>query len=98
MADRRETYAEVLKKQSLKDRKVIIVDDGVATGMTVKAAIKAVKAQGAREIIIAVPVVPQDTYRELMELADDVVAVDCAGFLSGGCRRLLQPFPSSRRR
>ncbi|MDZ7836025.1 MAG: phosphoribosyltransferase family protein [Alkalibacterium sp.] len=83
MADRRETYAKVLKKQSLKDGKVIIVDDGVATGMTVKAAIKAVKAQGAREIIIAVPIVPQDTYRELMELADEVVAVDVPDFFLG---------------
>lgn len=93
MADRRETYAKVLKKQSLKDKKVIIVDDGIATGMTVKAAIKAVKAQGAREVIIAVPVVPQDTYRELMELSDEVVAVAVPDFFLGAVGAYYSHFP-----
>ena len=93
MADRRETYAKVLKKQSLKDKKVIIVDDGIATGMTVKAAIKAVKAQGAREVIIAVPVVPQDTYRELMELSDEVVSVAVPDFFLGAVGAYYSHFP-----
>jgi predicted phosphoribosyltransferase len=50
---------------SLQDAAVVIVDDGVATGATMKAAIKAVRLQRPREILVALPVAPTDTYGEL---------------------------------
>jgi predicted phosphoribosyltransferase len=50
---------------SLQDAVVVIVDDGVATGATVKAAIKAARLQRPREILVALPVAPTDTYAEL---------------------------------
>ncbi|HLN44692.1 MAG: phosphoribosyltransferase [Chloroflexota bacterium] len=59
----------------LRNREVIIVDDGVATGSTLKAAIRLVRNKGARKIIVAVPVGPPDTIRELKKLADQVVAL-----------------------
>jgi putative phosphoribosyl transferase len=44
---------------------VVLVDDGVATGATMKAAIKSARLQRAREILVALPVAPFDTYAEL---------------------------------
>jgi len=66
---------------SLKDREVIVVDDGVATGYTLKAAIMSIRKKGARTTIVAVPVGPPDTVRQLNRLADRVV-----------CLRMPEPF------
>jgi putative phosphoribosyl transferase len=61
-------------------RSVIVVDDGIATGTTLKAAIKALRRRQAGEIVVAVPVAPADT---LAELRGDVDRIHC----------LLQPEP-----
>ena len=53
----------------------ILVDDGLATGSSMRAAVKAVRRRGARRIVVAVPVGPADTVRELARLADEVVCV-----------------------
>lgn len=50
---------------SLENAAVVLVDDGVATGATMKAAIKAARLQRPKEIIVALPVAPTDTYAEL---------------------------------
>ena len=55
--------------------RVIIVDDGVATGATARAACRAVRQRGAAEIILAVPVAPPDWTHTLDGEADDFVAV-----------------------
>jgi predicted phosphoribosyltransferase len=60
---------------SLKNSEVIIVDDGVATGSTLKAALRLVRSKGARTVTIAVPVGPPDTIWELQKLADRVVCL-----------------------
>lgn len=54
----------------------VVVDDGVATGATVRACIAAVRNAGADRVVVGVPVGPQGTLRELGALADDVVCVD----------------------
>jgi putative phosphoribosyl transferase len=59
----------------LTDRTVIIVDDGIATGSTVVAAMRVVRSLGARRIVLAVPVAPADTLAQLSELADEVVCL-----------------------
>lgn len=76
IAHRRQSYSEVSKKIDLRNRSVILVDDGIATGMTMKAAIEAVKQQKAAMVTVAVPIIPKDTYRELQKIADEVIAVD----------------------
>ncbi|HWM04328.1 MAG TPA: phosphoribosyltransferase family protein [Actinophytocola sp.] len=58
---------------SLTDRTVILVDDGIATGATVIAAIRVTRRLGARRIVLAVPVAPADTVSRLREIADEVV-------------------------
>ncbi|RMG56428.1 MAG: phosphoribosyltransferase, partial [Gammaproteobacteria bacterium] len=57
----------------LAGRCVILVDDGLATGATMRAAIEAVRAQGPSCIVVAVPVAPPDTVAELRGLVDEVV-------------------------
>lgn len=58
---------------------VIIVDDGAATGTTMKMAIRALKRRSPREIIVAVPVSPQETVAELAREADRVVCLTQPG-------------------
>jgi putative phosphoribosyl transferase len=60
---------------SLKDRTVIIVDDGVATGSTVVAALRVVRRLGAGWTVLAVPVAPADVVPFMGELADEVVCL-----------------------
>lgn len=57
----------------LRDQQVILVDDGLATGATMRAAVQAVRSQGAARIVIAVPVAPSDTIAELRDEVDEVV-------------------------
>ncbi len=54
----------------------IIVDDGIATGLTVRAAVALVRGRGASRIVVAAPVMPPDTRTALERLADEVVALE----------------------
>ncbi|HEV2784273.1 MAG TPA: phosphoribosyltransferase family protein [Actinophytocola sp.] len=62
-------------RAELADRTVIVVDDGIATGSTVVAAMRVVRSLGARRIVLAVPVAPADTLTQLSGLADEVVCL-----------------------
>ncbi len=59
----------------LANREVILVDDGVATGSTLKAALLSLQKIGAKSVTVAVPVGPADTIRELKKQADRVVCL-----------------------
>jgi predicted phosphoribosyltransferase len=56
-------------------RSVILVDDGVATGATMLAALEALRQRGPREVIVAVPVAPPETCERLRRSADRVVCL-----------------------
>ncbi|MGQ0841218.1 phosphoribosyltransferase [Actinokineospora sp.] len=58
--------------RDLAGRTVVVVDDGVATGATVVAAIEVVRKLGARRVVLAVPVAPVGVLGSLRELADEV--------------------------
>jgi putative phosphoribosyl transferase len=62
-------------RTDLADRTVIIVDDGVATGSTVVAAVRVARQLGARWIVLAVPVAPADVAAKLTGIADEVVCL-----------------------
>ncbi|WP_348632140.1 phosphoribosyltransferase family protein [Mesorhizobium sp. M7A.F.Ca.CA.001.12.2.1] len=64
---------------SIAGKTAIIVDDGAATGTTLKIAIRAIKRRSPREIIVAVPVSPQETVAELACEADRVVCLSQPG-------------------
>lgn len=59
----------------MSQRTVIVVDDGLATGSTMAAAITVVKQLGAAQIIVAVPVGARDTAKSMGELADGIVCL-----------------------
>lgn len=56
-------------------RTIILIDDGLATGSTMRAAIRALRERHPRSIVVAVPVGPRDTLEDLAQEADDVVVL-----------------------
>lgn len=76
-------YQEVQRRQILytqsahaphvKDKTAIVIDDGIATGYTIRAAIKWLKQEQASKIIIAVPIAPPDIVKELAAEVDKVI-------------------------
>jgi predicted phosphoribosyltransferase len=72
---RLEKYRQDTSYPNLKGFDVIVVDDGIATGSTMKAALASVKNRGAASITVAVPVGPPSTIEELQEMADRVVCL-----------------------
>ncbi len=60
---------------NLKGRDVIIVDDGIATGATMKAALSSVLKSGVKKVVVAIPVGPPSTIEELEKQADKVVCL-----------------------
>jgi putative phosphoribosyl transferase len=60
----------------LKDRVVIVVDDGLATGISARAACRVAKQRGAASVVLATPVAPADWRRRLAGEADAFVAVE----------------------
>ncbi len=62
-------------KLDLQNTTVILIDDGLATGLTMEVAIKAVKSQKPQKIIIAVPVAPPKTIEKLKSQVDDIVVL-----------------------
>jgi predicted phosphoribosyltransferase len=73
---REAAYKEGRPPVSLKDRIVILVDDGLATGSTMKAAVQAVKQLQPSRVIVAVPVGAPETCRDLGQYADEVVCAN----------------------
>ena len=60
----------------MKDEVVIVVDDGIATGATILAVVRAVREQKPKELVLAVPVAPLDTIKKLHPEVDAIVCLD----------------------
>jgi erythromycin esterase-like protein/predicted phosphoribosyltransferase len=74
-------YRGTRRAASVRDRTVILVDDGLATGSTMQAAILALRQHGPARIVVAVPVGARDTCDRLRRVADELV-----------CRSIPEPF------
>lgn len=74
---RHDQYYKNRSPQSLKDKTVIIIDDGIATGNTVLATVELVSKQDPKKIVIAIPVAPKMTVKKLKEspIVDEVVCL-----------------------
>jgi putative phosphoribosyl transferase len=72
---REHAYREGRPPVELRDRTVLLIDDGLATGSTMKAAVQAVRAHGPARIVVAVPVGAPETCGSLAAIADEVVCV-----------------------
>jgi predicted phosphoribosyltransferase len=77
---REQLYRAGRPAPELRDRVVILIDDGLATGATMRAAVKALRESGAAKIIVAVPVGPPDTCREIEEQADETICLSTPAF------------------
>lgn len=73
---RRERYLAGRPSADVANKTAIIVDDGIATGLTMKAVISDLKQRKPLSIIVAVPVAPRDTVHELEQLVDRVVILE----------------------
>jgi predicted phosphoribosyltransferase len=76
MARRRAQYTPVRPPIEAAGRVVIVVDDGLATGSTMIAALHAIRAKGPRKLICAVPVAPPETADRVREDCDDLVCLE----------------------
>ncbi len=72
---RRALYAPGRKPLSAKGKTAILVDDGIATGASMRAAIAGVRRREPLRIVVAVPVAPPDTVAELRRQADEVICL-----------------------
>jgi putative phosphoribosyl transferase len=73
---RRQAYLQARDRVPLEGRTLIVVDDGIATGATVRAALIALRRRHPRALILAVPVAPADTVAALRAEVDDVVCLE----------------------
>jgi putative phosphoribosyl transferase len=69
-------YREGKKIGGLENKIIILVDDGVATGATMKAAITTLKKEKIEKLVIALPVAPPSTAAELKEMADEFICLE----------------------
>jgi putative phosphoribosyl transferase len=78
-------YRQGRKPRTFKDKTILLVDDGLATGATMRAAIKTVRKEGAKKIVMAIPVAPPDTLQKLKAEVDQTICLSApAGFSAVG--------------
>ena len=73
---RRRVYVGERRPTATAGATVIVVDDGLATGATMKAALRALRARAPRRLVMAVPVAPVDTLADMASEADDIVCLE----------------------
>lgn len=73
---REQAYRDGLPPADVTGRIVILVDDGLATGATMRAALVALRQKQPRSLVVAVPVAPESVFQELGAVADEAVCVD----------------------
>ncbi len=82
VAQRAQRYRGAQPRQPVDGRTVILVDDGLASGFIVRAAIGFLRRGRARRIVVAVPVAPAETIARLTRLADEVVCLEAPDCLT----------------
>lgn len=90
---RREIYMEGRKETSAKGKIAIIVDDGIATGYTMQAAIKDIEKQHPASIVIAVPVTPNGSAKFFSVMVDEFIALEIPRLYAGSVGAYYTRFP-----
>lgn len=73
---RRQRYLGSRERVDIRDRTAIVIDDGIATGATTKAALRATRSRNPKKLVLAVPVAPTESLAELRDDADDLVCLE----------------------
>ena len=73
---RRRRYLGSRERVEVADRVVIVIDDGIATGATTRAALRAIRMRNPARLVLAVPVAPSEALPEMRQEADDVVCLE----------------------
>jgi predicted phosphoribosyltransferase len=73
---RRQVYLGNRARAEVAGCVVIMVDDGIATGATIRAALQSVRPRGPKRLVLAVPVAPTSTLNELVDEADEIVCLE----------------------
>jgi len=73
---RRQRYLGSRQRADVSGRTAIVVDDGIATGATTRAALRATRIRNPEKLVLAVPVAPTDTVAELRSEADEVICLE----------------------
>lgn len=73
---RRERYLGGRERVDVAGRSAIVIDDGIATGATTRAALRAVRARNPKTLVLAVPVAPTDSLAALRREVDDLVCLE----------------------
>jgi putative phosphoribosyl transferase len=78
---RRQLYLAGRQRAQVRDRTAIVIDDGIATGATMEAALLATRRADPRRLVLAAPVAPPDTLERLRPEVDEVVCLMVPDFL-----------------
>ena len=73
---RRQRYLGSRERADVKRRLAIVIDDGIATGATTRAALRATRMREPKKLVLAVPVAPTDTLAAMQEEADEVICLE----------------------
>ena len=92
-ARRREVYLRGIKHIPATNITAIVVDDGIATGLTIKAALQSLRKEKPKKLMVAIPVAPHDTLNELRGSADEVVVLEDAKDYLGAVGAYYAYFP-----
>ena len=90
---RRKTYLEGQKHRSARNKIAIVVDDGVATGLTLRSALRSLRQEQPRELLVAVPVAPHGLINILRAEADGVIILKDEQEYLGAVGAYYQNFP-----
>ena len=69
--------------EDLKDKTIILVDDGIATGSTILVEIQSLKKKSVKKIVVAVPVAATDAWKTIQKLVDEAVCLSVEEYLFG---------------
>ncbi len=85
-------YRKGKKPLIVKDKTVLVVDDGLATGVTMEAAVKWLRAKKARRVMVAIPVAPPEVVNKIKRQVDELVVLETPGDF-GAVGQFYKEFP-----
>jgi putative phosphoribosyl transferase len=90
---RRQSYLGGREPLAAAGKTAILVDDGIATGLTMQAAIRDIKQRDPAHVVVAIPVAPKDTVDLIAQQVDEVVGLEITEYYRGAVGAYYDDFP-----